>query len=82
MSMIKEYIVTEEEIREMRRFIHDVRSPLITIRGFAEILKMRLDGRADNNELGFLDKIINNVDKMAERLDHLYEKVIDLGQND
>ena len=65
----------KEEVDKLRKMIHDVRSPLITIRGFAEILRHKLGDRVTDEEDAYFEKILANVDRMADCLDDLHIKV-------
>ena len=51
---------------------HDLRSPLLTIRGFIDIVKMEIaEGGSTDNIYGYLDRISDGADNLHERLEGL-----------
>ena len=51
--------------------VHELKSPLVSIRGFAEILAERAQTRLSQDELGYLERIVKNVDRLSSRIEDI-----------
>jgi signal transduction histidine kinase/DNA-binding response OmpR family regulator len=67
---------TREKSRFLANMSHELRTPLNAIIGFAEILRQRLDGRAAERELKFLD----NINSSGQHLLVLVNDILDLSK--
>jgi len=57
--------------QEMYDSIHELKSPLVSIRGFTEILIERAADRLSEAELGYLERITKNVDRLSDLLESI-----------
>ena len=46
--------------------VHELRSPLNAVVGYANVLKLKLKGKIDDSQLGLFDKIIEGGNQLAE----------------
>ena len=53
---------------------HDLRSPLRAITSFSQIIEMECQEKLNEEELGFIDKIV----KASKRMSHLIDDILDL----
>jgi signal transduction histidine kinase len=77
----KELRQSEEELKrkneELENFVyavsHDLKSPLITIRGFSTLMQSNLKKKLDKKGRHYLDRITSNVDYMSHLIQDLLE---------
>ncbi len=59
---------------------HDLRSPLVTIRGYAELLASHLDSLTDLEQDDLILRCLNTIRVQSDWLDHIINNVIELDQ--
>lgn len=59
---------------------HDLRSPLVTIRGYAELLATHLDSLTDLDQDEIIPRCLNTIRVQSDWLDHIINNVIELDQ--
>jgi len=67
----------EEKNRDLESYsytlAHDLRSPLRAITGFAQVLEMSVSEKLNEEENGYLDRIVNASKRMSELIDDILE---------
>ena len=61
--------------------IHELKSPLVSIRGFTEILLERTADRLTEAELGYLGRILKNVDRLSDQLEAIRRKGVTMADD-
>jgi len=63
--------------KELDQFVHtvshDIRSPLMNILGYADLLQKKIENNLDTNEEEFLDGIFESIDHLNEMIDGLLQ---------
>lgn len=77
-SDLQKYIESNIQLEQFAHVAsHDLRAPVITIKGFAKVLSEKASHKLDEKEKGYLDYIRNNAEQMFELVNDLldYSKI-------
>jgi two-component system, sensor histidine kinase and response regulator len=70
-AMLRDKIADLENVSHS--LSHDLRAPLRSIRGFAQVLGESLAGKLDHDEADALDRVVHSATRMAAMIDELFD---------